>query len=250
MAQVHRQRIYIGSEDNSSNGVKWVQGKSVDELNDNIVRAYLENNLLDRLLTAEDRRKLALLLLATLPVEPAENGLNNVVSLPTQAILFRHYTERWLRTYKEGVLKPTTLAGYRCNLNKHIYPALGDCPLPDITTDMIQSGLPFPEAAAEFLEWCGEDSAFVTWSENDIIMIEDNMLFHGMEIDGLPKCYDMQLLFDDQITQEDRSFALSYAMWKFDIKPQRSHDALNDAINTVEVLKRLDLSEGFEDYEI
>ena len=30
MAQVHRQRIYIGSEDNSSNGVKWVQGKSVD----------------------------------------------------------------------------------------------------------------------------------------------------------------------------------------------------------------------------
>ena len=138
MAQVHRQRIYIGSEENNQNGVKWVQGKSVDELNDNIVRAYLENNLLDRLLTAEDRRKLALLLLATLPAEPAENGFDNVVSLPTQAILFRHYTEQWLRTYKEGVLKPTTLAGYRCNLNKHIYPALGDCPLPDITTDMIQ----------------------------------------------------------------------------------------------------------------
>ena len=141
MAQVHRQRIHIGSEENNSNGVKWVQGKSVDELNDNIVRAYLENNLLDRLLTAEDRRKLALLLLATLPAEPAENGLDNVVSLPTQALLFRHYTERWLRTYKEGVLKPTTLAGYRCNLNKHIYPALGDCPLPDITTDMIQKFL-------------------------------------------------------------------------------------------------------------
>ena len=141
MAQVHRQRIYIGSEENNPNGVKWVQGKSVDELNDNIVRAYLENNLLDRLLTAEDRRKLALLLLATLPAKPAENGLNNVVSLPTQAILFRHYTERWLRTYKEGVLKPTTLAGYRCNLNKHIYPALGECPLPDITTDMIQKFL-------------------------------------------------------------------------------------------------------------
>ena len=141
MAQVHRQRIYIGSEESNPNGVKWVQGKSVDELNDNIVRAYLENNLLNRLLTPEDRRKLALFLLATLPTEPAENGLNNVVSLPTQAILFRHYTETWLRTYKEGVLKPTTLAGYRCNLNKHIYPALGDYPLPDITTDMIQKFL-------------------------------------------------------------------------------------------------------------
>ena len=121
--------------------------------------------------------------------------------------------------------------------------------LTDITNEMIAEGRPFKEVIAEFLAWCGEDP-FLTWSENDIIMIEDNMLFHGMEINGLPKCYDMQLLFDDQITQEDRSFALSYAMWKFDIKPQRSHDALNDAINTVEVLKRLDLSEGFEDYEI
>ena len=49
---------------------------------------------------------------------------------------------------------------------------------------------------------------------------------------------------------KERSFAFSYAMWKFDIKPQRSHDALNDAINKVEVIRRLDLSEGFEDYEI
>ena len=121
--------------------------------------------------------------------------------------------------------------------------------LTDITDEMIADGRPFREVITEFLAWCGKD-AFLTWSENDIIMIEDNMLFHGMEIDDLPKCYDMQLLFDDQVTQEDRSFALSYAMWKFDIRPQRSHDALNDAINTVEVLKRLDLSQGFEEYEI
>ena len=121
--------------------------------------------------------------------------------------------------------------------------------LTDITNEMIADGRPFREVITEFLDWCGED-AFLTWSENDIIMIEDNMLFHGMEIDDLPRCYDMQLLFDDQITQDDRPFALSYAMWKFNIKPERSHDALNDAINTVEVLKRLDLSEGIEDYEV
>ena len=121
--------------------------------------------------------------------------------------------------------------------------------LTDITDEMLAGARPFREVMAEFPQWCGED-AFLTWSENDIIMIEDNMLFHGMSIDGLPRCYDMQLLFDDQITREGRSFALSYAMWKFEIRPQRSHDALNDAINTVEVLKRLDLSEGFGEYEI
>jgi hypothetical protein len=57
-------------------------------------------------------------------------------------------------------------------------------------------------------------------------------------------------MFDDQVTQGDRSFALSYAMWKFGIKPKYTHDALNDAINTVEVMKRLDFSEGLAGYEV
>ena len=100
------------------------------------------------------------------------------------------------------------------------------------------------------MDWCGNDSAFITWSENDILMIENNMIIHEMDIKRLPKCYDVQALFDDQVTQEDRPFALNYAMWKYDIKPQYTHDALNDAINTVEVMKRLDFSEGIEEYEI
>ena len=57
-------------------------------------------------------------------------------------------------------------------------------------------------------------------------------------------------MFDDQVTQEGRDFALSYAMWKMEIKPAPSHDALNDAINTAEVMRHLDLSEGLEGYEI
>ena len=71
-----------------------------------------------------------------------------------------------------------------------------------------------------------------------------------MSIENLPKCYDIQLMFDDQITQEDRDFALSYAMWKMDIKPAPSHDALNDAINTAEVMRRLDFSKGLDEYEV
>ena len=39
-------------------------------------------------------------------------------------------------------------------------------------------------------------------------------------------------------------------MWKFDIKPERSHDALNDAVNTVAVMRKLDFSEGLEGYEV
>ena len=120
----------------------------------------------------------------------------------------------------------------------------------DLTDEAIGRGRPFEVVCREFLEWCGEDSAFITWSNNDIYMLEDNMSIHEMDIDALPECYDVQLLFDDQITQEDRNFALAYAMWKFDIKPERTHDALNDAINTVAVMRKLDFSEGLEGYEI
>ena len=122
--------------------------------------------------------------------------------------------------------------------------------LTDISTEIAQSGDPFVEVVEDFLNWCGEDFVFISWSPNDIYQLEDNMEFYGLDISGLPDCYDMQIMFDDQVTMEGRDFALSYAMWKFGIKPQMSHDALNDAVNTVEVMRRLDFSEGIEDYII
>ena len=122
--------------------------------------------------------------------------------------------------------------------------------LTGITTEQIWSGRPFPEAAADFLAWCGDDAAFITWSENDIIVFEDNMMYHGMDPDTLPPCYDIQMMFDDQVTMDGRDFALTYAIWKLGITPAPPHDALNDAVNTAEVLKRLDLSDGLDEYEV
>lgn len=133
---------------------------------------------------------------------------------------------------------------YYTKMNKHV------TEVTEMTDDDLMQGRPFTEVCAEFLNWCGDDYSFITWGDADIFMLEDNMSIHEMDIEVLPECYDAQVVFDDQITQEDRSFALSYAMWKFDIKPERSHDALNDAINTVAVMKKLDFSEGLEGYEI
>lgn len=146
---------------------------------------------------------------------------------------------------------------YSCYVKPTAYTRMNDSvrEVTEITTDMMWQGKPFPEAAREFLDWCKAEEAeageavFITWSGNDIVVLEDNMLYHGMDIDGLPECYDIQLMFDDQVTQDGRNAALSYAIWKFGIKPASAHDALNDAANTAEVLRRLDLSEGLEGYE-
>ena len=138
------------------------------------------------------------------------------------------------------IIKPV----FYTKMNKHVNEVT------ELTDDDLDGGRSFTVVCPEFLDWCGDDYAFITWGDQDIYMLEDNMSIHEMDIEDLPECFDAQLVFDDQITQEDRSFALSYAMWKFDIKPERTHDALNDAINTVAVMKRLDFYEGLEGYEV
>ena len=46
----------------------------------------------------------------------------------------------------------------------------------DITNEMLEEGVPFQQAVKLFLDWCGDDYVFCSWSENDIIRLEENML--------------------------------------------------------------------------
>ncbi len=57
------------------------------------------------------------------------------------------WTEQWLETNVRPYVKPGTYAGYRRNIDNHIYPALGDLPLSRITTDKIQQAVN---------QWAGE----------------------------------------------------------------------------------------------
>ncbi len=123
--------------------------------------------------------------------------------------------------------------------------------LTGITTEMLwDEGREFNIVIEEFFDWCGNDPVFVTWSGNDIVVLEDNMLYHGIDTGIIPVCYDIQMMFDDQISPNDRDMSLDYAMWALEIDPEVSHEALNDARNTAEVFRRLDMSEGLEGYEV
>lgn len=118
--------------------------------------------------------------------------------------------------------------------------------LTDITDAQLETGVPFEMDFERFSDWCGEEFRFLTWGPDDIYMLEDNMLIHGLDIDWIPAAYDAQVIFDDQVTMEGRDFSLGYAMYKCGIKPLKCHDALNDAINTVKVLTRLDVASSFD----
>lgn len=116
-----------------------------------------------------------------------------------------------------------------------------------ITDEDIAKGITLAEAAEKLRLWCGDDYAFVSWGPDDLLMLERNLIKFGLDISWLPKTYDAQLMFDDMEMGEDRNWALNYALYHYQEKPDGAHNALADVLSTVLVLKHLDLSEGLSD---
>lgn len=117
---IHRQRVRIGQHDDGTPIYKWVQAKTLDELTDRIVQAYIDSGRIWELL---DRQ-------TAMPMVLSQSK----PTCPT----FREYVEKWLQTYKAQNLKPTTMSGYRSSLSVHLYPTFGDRLLDSITTEDVQ----------------------------------------------------------------------------------------------------------------
>ena len=58
-------------------------------------------------------------------------------SLPKH-ILFRDFSDQWLKDYAEGTLKPLTLRLYRILVRVHLNPSFGEFPLMSITPQLVQ----------------------------------------------------------------------------------------------------------------
>ena len=48
-------------------------------------------------------------------------------------------------------------------------------------------GVPFPDAMAQFKEWCGEDIIFLTWGFDDIAILRENLQLFNMETDWVDR---------------------------------------------------------------
>ncbi len=121
--------------------------------------------------------------------------------------------------------------------------------LTGIRTSDIKRGYAFPIAYGLFMKWCGEECTLLTWGCDDIPMLKDNMTLHGISTDTLPPHYDVQPIFDSQITKEKRQHSLTAAMELLGEPPFEAHDALNDALSTAAVCRHLDMEAGFLGYE-
>ena len=109
--------------------------------------------------------------------------------------------------------------------------------------NQLQQGSFFPEVMKQFQDWCGDDYIFCTWGPLDLVELQRNIRYYGLEplADGPFRYLDVQKLFS--IAYEDRKSrrTLEYAVDFLNIeKDIPFHRAFSDAYYTAKVLARLE----------
>lgn len=113
---------------------------------------------------------------------------------------------------------------------------------------LAEKGVSFPEMYDCFMQWCGDEYTFVTWSMSDLPILIDNLIIHQMDLSGLPVCYDIQRIFSREIMRGNTRYSLETALSILKEHGDTSHDALHDARNTAKVCDHLDLELYLNEY--
>lgn len=119
--------------------------------------------------------------------------------------------------------------------------------------DLLRDGVPFPEAADSFLDWCGENPRFCTWGTLDLMELQRNLRwYHRMERLKGPLFYeDVQKLFAlyCETPKERRSLQDAVAYLHFP-EDTAFHMAIDDAMYTARILQILPDDLIFKNYSV
>ncbi len=113
----------------------------------------------------------------------------------------------------------------------------------------LKKGPSLREAAEALRAWCGEDFAFVTWSNMDIPILLENLQLHGLDSSWVGAWYDLQQIFNAQTGSGSGQKSLSFALEQLQLPMDAPfHDALNDAYATARICQKLDIERGIREY--
>lgn len=112
-----------------------------------------------------------------------------------------------------------------------------------IDMEELQSARTFPQVAADFFSWCGEDSQFCSWGPLDLVELQRNMRFYRMK-NPLPTpllYYDVQklfsLLYEDGKARRSLEDAVEFLQIK---KEAPFHRAFEDTYYTAAIMRLMD----------
>ncbi len=114
-----------------------------------------------------------------------------------------------------------------------------------MTIEELEGEKVFPQVAKDFLEWCGKDYIFCTWGQMDLMELQKNMKYYGMEPleSGPLKYYDVQKLFsigfEDRKSRRALEYAIDFLRLEKDVP---FHRAYSDAYYTAKIMEKLEPS--------
>ena len=113
----------------------------------------------------------------------------------------------------------------------------------------VDAGLPFPEAFSRFSRFFSEDTALITWGDDDMPVLRENLAYHSIDSGSLPVHYNLQRIYAVQTSSHLRQTGLKTAADALGITDEiKAHDALNDAYLTCLIARELDVPLGISQY--
>ena len=128
-------------------------------------------------------------------------------------------------------------------MNKYVSALTG------ITQQDIDKGISFRKAIGIMASYFDGDTVIITWGDDDMPLLRDNLRYHGIDDIKLPVHYNLQQIYAAQTQTSFRQTGLKTAIESLGIVTDiQAHEALNDAYMTVLIARRLDLARGIADY--
>lgn len=149
-------------------------------------------------------------------------------------------------------MKP--LGEYKAYIKPSIIPVLNPkvLEITKISEEELASGISFEEGIDGLRALIDEDDIICSWAKDDITEIISNAIYHKYEdLKWLKNYLDIQE-YSTKILAHKKSLSLKNALeeLKIRIDPTKLHDALNDAVYTSYVLKRIYNSRIIKNYVI
>ncbi|RQD70763.1 MAG: hypothetical protein D5S00_03180 [Tindallia sp. MSAO_Bac2] len=111
-----------------------------------------------------------------------------------------------------------------------------------ITSEILDTGVPFPEAINLFLDWMGrKEKMLCSWGIDDYNELKRNCEYHDIGMDWASNRCDVQKMCMQHFgSPKGQQVGLKKAVIHFGVEmDERFHSALNDAVYTAKILEAL-----------
>ena len=114
----------------------------------------------------------------------------------------------------------------------------------------LDAGLPMKEGLQKFLDWAGDDAELAEWGLDDVPVLKQNLFLVGLDENWPNHWYDLQRIFLQAYPRkEGEGLTLESVVDRLGIpKEEPFHNALDDALYTARVCRKLPLAEGLATY--